>query len=126
MIVDMPVVDGVPMPVVDVVDVITVWHRDVSTALAVLVAVCGVLDVHRGIALVEVPVVRPVQVSVVRIVDVVAVGHGDVPAARPVLVLVAGVLDVGGSHDERTSLVLVFAAAAVGPGRSRPDDVPHT
>jgi hypothetical protein len=83
-------VRGVPVPVVDVVDVVAVRNGDVAAAFPVLVRVLGVLGVAAALALFRSPVVHDVQVALVRIVDVVAVRDGDVAAARTVRV--AGVV----------------------------------
>jgi hypothetical protein len=85
-------VGGVTVPVVQVVDVIAVWHCDVPAALAVGVGVTVVGGVLAVLAFVPVAVVAPVQVSVVDVVDVVGVRHGDMAAA---LAVVVGVLVVG-------------------------------
>lgn len=97
MIVVVAVVRGVPVSVVDVVDVIAVWDRHV--AAAVTMGVVGVLvrNVRRGLALVPVPLVVAVQVSVVDVVDMVAVRHHDVAAAIAVGVGVGRVLGMGGA-----------------------------
>jgi hypothetical protein len=77
-------VRGVPVTVVDVVDVVAVRYGHVAAALAVLVGVAVVLRVAAGLALFRVPVARLVQVAVVRVVDVVAVRYRDVAASRSV------------------------------------------
>jgi hypothetical protein len=74
----------VPVPVVDVVDVVTVRNGDVAAALAVLVGVTVVLRVAAGLTRFGMPFARPVQMALVRVVDVIAVRHCDVAAARPV------------------------------------------
>jgi hypothetical protein len=48
-------VRGVPVPVVDVVDVVTVRHRHMATALAVLMGVAVVLRVAAGLTRLRVP-----------------------------------------------------------------------
>lgn len=82
---------GVPVPVVDVVDMVTVRHRDVAAALAVMVFVSAVHGVLGGLALVHMVGVHAVQVPVVGVVDVIAVRHRDVAAVGAVLVGVIGV-----------------------------------
>jgi hypothetical protein len=91
-------VEGMAVPVVDVVDVVAVGDGDVSTAFPVNVIVSRVLGVALGTALVEVSVVGGVKVPVVDVVDVVAVGDGHVAATISVNVHVVGVLGVDGGH----------------------------
>jgi hypothetical protein len=87
-------VSGVPASVVDVVDVVAVWHADVAAARAVLVRVVVVSRVAGGLAFVGVSLVRPVQVPIMGVVDVVAVRHGHMAASRPVSMIVSGMLPV--------------------------------
>jgi hypothetical protein len=77
-------VRGVPVPVVDVVDVVAVRHGDVAAALSVLVGVAVMFGVAAGLTRLRVSFARPVQMAVVRVVDVIAVRHRDVAASRPV------------------------------------------
>lgn len=98
MVVPVPVVRGVPVSVVDVVDVVAVCHGRVATAFAVLVLVPLVGGVPAGLALVPVSGVLPVQVAVVRVVHVIAVRHLHMTAGGAVGVLVGGVLLVEGGH----------------------------
>jgi hypothetical protein len=107
------VVRGVPVAVVQVVDVVTVRHRDVPAALTVgvvvpVVPVVG--DVPGGLALIPVTVVDAVQVPVVGVVDVIDVRHRDVAAALAVgvgVVGVAGVLDRGHARSPRSCCSIV-------------------
>jgi len=92
------VVGRVPVAVVDVVDVVTVWHRDMPASGAVDVVVGGVLDVCCGLALVEVAVVFAVQVAVVDVVDVIFVRNRDMPAGGAVDVGVFWMLDMCRCH----------------------------
>ena len=92
---------GVPVAVVDVVDVVPVQHGLVSAALAVLVVVALVGDVRARLALVVVAVVRGVQMAVVCVVDVVAVRYRLVSAVRAVGVVVGRVFLVERGHDVR-------------------------
>ena len=101
MVVPVPLVLGVPVSVVRVVDVVAVLDRGVPAALAVLVGVLGVRGVAARLALVPVPGVLAVQMPVVRVVRVVPVRHGGVPAGRPVVVVVDGVFLVKGGHGAR-------------------------
>jgi hypothetical protein len=89
----------VPMAVMHIIDVVTVWHRDMATVRAVDVFVRVMGDVLAWLALVEVTVVSPVQVAVVDVVGVAAVRHSDVSAAVAVDVFVVDVFAMGGRHD---------------------------
>ncbi|WP_345428534.1 hypothetical protein [Actinoallomurus vinaceus] len=90
----MILVGRVPASVVDVVDVVTVRHAHVATALTMPMRMAFMLRVASGLAFVDVSVVWPVQVPVVGIVDVVAVRHGHVAASRSVSMIVSGMLPV--------------------------------
>ena len=94
MLVDVSLVDGMAVPVVDIVHVVSVRDRHVSTTLTVLVLVIGVFGVGSRLALIDVTVVDLVQVPVVDIVHVVSVRDRDMPTALTVLVLVSEVLGV--------------------------------
>jgi hypothetical protein len=94
----MTFVGGMPVPIVDVVDMTVVGDGDMSAAFPVGVIVSGVLGVARGRALVDVSVVSRVEVPVVDVVDVVPMGDGDMPTAVAVNMCVVGVLEVGGGH----------------------------
>ena len=87
------------MTVVDVVDMIVVGNRHMTTGLTVRMAVIGVLVVSLVGALVDMVSVDDVDVAVMDVVGVVAVGEGDVPAALAVSVGMAGMLGVGGGHE---------------------------
>jgi hypothetical protein len=89
---------GVPVAVVQMVDVVAVRHGGMTAALAVLMGVPVVRRVTARLALVPVAFVLTVQMPVVRVVDVVAVPHLGVTAVRTVDVLVGGVLLVKGGH----------------------------
>ena len=89
---------GVPVAVVQIVEVVAVLDRRVPAALAVLVAVPVVCDVPARLALVPVAGVLAVQMSVVRVVDVVPVRYLGVTAVRTVGVLVGRVFGMQGCH----------------------------
>lgn len=91
-------VRGVPVSIVDVVDMATMRHSDMSAALAMRVLVTIVRDVLTRLALVVVVVVGAVQVPVVGVVDMIAVRYSDMSAALTVRVVVTGVLLVRRSH----------------------------
>jgi hypothetical protein len=95
---------GVPVPVVQVVDVVIVRDRDVPASLAVPVSVTGVLDMPGWHALVGVTFVGPVQVPVVDVIGMAVVRDGDVPAALAVDMLMAGVLGMRLRAHEMVSL----------------------
>ena len=98
MLVVVAVVGGVPVPVVDVVDMVPVRNRDVPTALPVHMLVRCVFGVAVVLAFVEVPLVGAMQMSVVDIVDVIAVRNRDVTAVRAVHMGMFGVLIVCRRH----------------------------
>jgi hypothetical protein len=58
-----PVVCGVPTPIVDVVDMIVVRHRDVATALAVDMIVVLVHRVTGWLTFVVMSVVLPMEMA---------------------------------------------------------------
>ena len=96
----------VQVPVDEVVDVITVWHRFVSTTFTVdmirLVitthvrhAAGRVHHVDRERALIEMSAVRTVQMSVVKKVEVITVTKCGVAARRVVPVIVVVMAEMG-------------------------------
>ncbi len=95
-----PLMGGVAVAVVHVVDVVLVRYGHVPAPLAVLVVVTLVGGVSGSRALVDVVVVRLVEMPVVRVVGVVAVRDGDVAAAFAVGVgvVVVGAVFGGGGH----------------------------
>jgi hypothetical protein len=82
----MPLVGGVPMPFVHVVDVIVVGDRLVAAVGPVHVVVRFGAHVVLEAALVVVPVVLLVDVTVVQVVHVALVLHRGMSAIRPVYV----------------------------------------
>jgi hypothetical protein len=86
-------VRGMPVFVVQVVDVIAVGHRHVPTTWSVRVVMAVVGDVFGDFTLVVVVLMFPVHVAVVHVVDVILVRHRHVPTAHAVVV---GVVDVSG------------------------------
>ncbi len=88
-----------PAPVVHIVDVISVWHGHMTTAVTVDVVVIFMHGVARRFAFVVVTVVLSVQVTVVHVVNMVAVRDRDVAASVTVYVVVINVLAVScGCH----------------------------
>ena len=90
-VVPVPVVSGVPVPVVHVVGVLGVGHRDVTALRSVLVGMALVGQVPGFGAFVHVVIVEAVNVAAVRVIGVIAVLERDVTAALAVGVLVIGV-----------------------------------
>ncbi len=84
MLVVVAVVGGVPMTVVDIVHMITMRDRDMTTILAVDVVVTTMLGVTGRFAFVVVVAMGTVQVSIVDIVDVVPMRNGRMAAALTV------------------------------------------
>jgi hypothetical protein len=99
----MVAVRGVAVALVNVVGVVPVTHRLVTTALAMAVLVLVVRDVVLEHAFVPVAVMVPMDMAVVEIVGVVAVLNGDVAAVGPMAVAVLRVGLVGGSGHESCS-----------------------
>lgn len=92
-------VRGVPAPVVDVVDMVSVRHSDMTAAVAVDVVVIFMHGVARRFAFVVVTVVLSVKVTVVHVVNMVAVRDRDVAASFTMDVVVINVLAVScGGH----------------------------
>ena len=104
----MIVVSGVQVPVVQIVDVITMWNRGVAAIGAVLVLVFSVFDAQIDRALVPVVVVLMVAVTIVDVVDVVVVLDGHMTAVGPVDVRVI-LVSVRDAHEHS----LAFAAKSV-------------
>jgi hypothetical protein len=115
-LVPVTVVGGVPVTVVDIVDVAFVRDRHVAAAFAVPVLVRGVLIVSGADALVRVVPVSAVHVAVVRVVDVVLVRDGDVAATLAVDVRMIGVRAVLGGGRHRRRPLPGAAAPAVSHG----------
>jgi hypothetical protein len=95
-VVPVPVVTGMAVTVVDVVDVIAMRYGDVSATEFMPVIVIAVRHVARRLALIDVISVYPVQAPVMCVVDVIAMRYGDMPATGPVDVVVMGMLTVFG------------------------------
>ena len=89
-------VRGVPMSVVNVVDVLIVFHRLVTAAGTVQVVVSSMREVRQRV-LVVVVLVRSMGVSLVHVIDVTLALHAGVTAARSVLVFAVNVLRVLGA-----------------------------
>ncbi len=104
MLVEVPVVGGVAMAVVQVVDMVPVLDGLVAAVGTVLMRVIGAFGVPGPLAFVVVALVFAVQMTIVGVVDVIAVLERRVPAVRAVHMVVAGVLRVCCGH--RISLFL--------------------
>ena len=92
------VVGRVAVPVVHIIDMVTMRHGNVSAVLAVLVRVRLVRSVVDGLALVIVALVGPVQASVVHVVHMVAMWHRGMATALAMLVRMVRVLNMRGRH----------------------------
>lgn len=86
------VVSGVPTAVMNVVDVIPVRDRDVTTPFAVPMVVRLVHLVAGGLTFVVVVLVLPVNMTVVHVVHVIPMGDRDVTATRAMDVLMLEML----------------------------------
>lgn len=93
-------VSGVAMPVVEVIDVVSVRHRDVSTGLAVCVTVRRMSLVCGRLALVVVTTMGTVQVPVMDVVNVVLVRNSHMPAPFAMHMIMTVVLSVRRGHAE--------------------------
>lgn len=91
MFVPVPFVGGVKMPVVEIVDMVSVRHGDVSTVGSMDVIVPGVDHALVQGALVPMVVVSMVEMSVVDVVHMALVLHGGVPAIGTMDMRVTGV-----------------------------------
>jgi hypothetical protein len=110
----MSFVGRVPVPVVKVVGVALVRHRDVAALWPVLVGVALVRHVPGFAAFVHVVAVDAVNVAVMRVVGVVAVRESDMAAVRAVRVLVIGVRCVLNGIWHGCSLLRALAHDALG------------
>jgi hypothetical protein len=90
-IVPVSFVGRVPVPVVKVVGVVVVRHRDVAALRPVRVGVTVMCHVPAFAAFVHVIAMDAVNVTVMRVVGVVVVRESDVAALRAVHVLMVGV-----------------------------------
>jgi hypothetical protein len=89
---------GVAVPVVHIVDMITVRHGHMPALRPVLVIVTVMRGVGLRLALVHVIVVDAMQATVMDVVDVIVMRHRYMSAGGPMGVRVFGVLAVFGSH----------------------------
>jgi hypothetical protein len=80
----MVVVTPVHVPLMEIVDMVTISHLNVATVLTVLVIVPLGLRVLAGRTLVVVPVVAVMLVPVMEIVDMPGMRHRGVPAVHAV------------------------------------------
>jgi hypothetical protein len=98
MLVVVALVNGVPLLVMQIIDMIAVRHRGVSAAVLVLVLVTVDRPVPGDLALGPHTLALTVHMAVVGVVDVVTVLERNVSAAVAVLVAVVGVGLLSGSH----------------------------
>jgi hypothetical protein len=87
-------VDGVPTPVVHVVDVIPVWDRNMATSFTVNMVMMLVHHVAGWLAFVVVTVVLSMDVTVVHVVDVIPMRDCDVTTSLAVRMVMFEVLVV--------------------------------
>lgn len=98
MLVVVAVMSGVPVPVVDIIDMVTVADRVMPASGRVVVVVAFVGEVRQRV-LVVVALMGCMRVALVHVVGVALVLHAGVPAARTVIVLVPVMnLVRGGGH----------------------------
>jgi hypothetical protein len=107
----MVAVGGVPVPVMGVVDMITVRNRLMPAAGSVRVRVGGVGQVRQRM-LVVMPVMRSVRMTFVHVIRMSLAIGARVPAAGPVLVLGVGMNVMTGSC-HRSSLLWCTASATM-------------
>ncbi|MDH6242560.1 hypothetical protein M2432_000185 [Mycobacterium sp. OTB74] len=103
--------------IVDVVDVVTVRHRDMATAFAMGMVMVLVGGVPTGFALVEMSAVGLVKVPVMDVVHVVTMWDRNVSTAFTMDVLVVSVFGVGNGH-----LASGFPRSRRSPARHLPDE----
>lgn len=99
MVVPVPFVCRVAVPLVDVVDVVTVRDGHVPASGPVPVVMGVVRDVHLRLALVHVPLVEAMEASVVNVVDMIGMRNSHMPAPRAVPMSVISMLAVFGGHN---------------------------
>ena len=109
MLVVVAFVGGVPVSVVNVVQMVAVQHGRVATALAVDVGVLLGWLVHGCRAFVVMVTVAEVGVLVMEVVNMPVVAHPDMSAVLAVLVVVP----LGGSVAGRVALVIVAVVAVM-------------
>ena len=93
-----PLMCGVTVTVVDIVEVIAVLDRLMAAVGTVRVCVIAVFGVDVAVALVPVTVVFDMRVAVVEVVDVIVVRHCGVTAVGPVRMGMVVVGRVGLTH----------------------------
>lgn len=118
MLVVVVLVDGVTVPVVEVVDVVAVADRLMPAARTVAVDMRfgGHMLVQH--TLVVMLVVAAVRVTIVQVVDMVRMAHAGVPASLAMSVLMLGVLAVLGGGGHQSPSVDPFDS------RNSPDPLP--
>lgn len=122
MFVPVGAVGGVEVPVVQVVDVVSVRHLLVTASGSVLVGVLGVFDATPGLAFVPVVAVLVMEMPVVDVVDVVAVFDGHVAAVGTVhmgMRMIGDAIDGGTGHASIVSRRKVRSGSDPTSGRVR-------
>lgn len=89
-------VNGVAVPIMEVVDMVVVRHGLVPAVLAVSVFMVLMDDVMGGVALIHVPVMDPMDMSIMQVVDVVIVLNRDMTAVTTMEVVMIGMDGVVG------------------------------
>jgi hypothetical protein len=89
-----PAVSRVPTPVMHVVDMVSVWDRNMPASFAVDMVVSLMYRVAGWLAFVVVILVLSVKVTIVHVVDMIPVRDRDMPASFAVHMIVIEVLVV--------------------------------
>ncbi|MEV0200087.1 hypothetical protein [Nonomuraea sp. NPDC050691] len=97
-VVPVPLMGGVAVPVVHIVDMITVGHGHVPALRPVLVIVTVVRGVGLRLALVHMIVVEAMQATVMDVVNVIVMRHRYMSTGGPMGVRVIGVPAMFGSR----------------------------
>ncbi len=103
----------VPVPVVQVVDMVTMRDGDVPAAFAMSVRMPFVRGVIAGLALVVVVAMRRMQMAVVHVIHVITVRDRYVPTPLAVYVRVPGVLLMRGGHKASFQCVLRYLVVTI-------------
>jgi hypothetical protein len=100
-LVPVPVMRGMAVPIVEIIDVIAVRDRIVTATVSVRVPMIVVHRVSGLVALVPMPIVFDVGVPIVEVVDVITMLRGRVPAIGPVLMAMIVVGEMFSSRHRR-------------------------
>jgi hypothetical protein len=97
-LVPMPIVIGMAVPVVHIVNVITMGHSHMSATKLMLVGVTFMSNVIGLFTLIDMVTMNTMQTPVVDIVDVITVRHGDMPATGAMDMVMISVLTMLGRY----------------------------